>query len=307
MTNATRLICVGLLTRISWRSLAFAALLVGCSSTQDSTHRAGTLADAGKFDAAPATTANTHEASVPETGADARGDCSPRMDVHEVLDDYLAAWNEPDATKRDCLLARSMVADAIYVDPATDTRDRAALSDKIGVVPRGTNPVTRWTSDPELRKGDLRRSWSFLTQLGLDYMELAADGRIAAVHGFWDPFNGGDPIAAVTAYVDAWNAADATARTDRLTVGVSDSVRFRDPTHDASGSQALADAINATRTSGLTTVTSVKLQSYGSPLTHARLALELVDAVGAKTTVTDYLRFDSNGRILRIGRFADTP
>jgi hypothetical protein len=73
MIKERRLVCVGFLTRISWRSLAFAALVVGCSNTQDPTHSSGTLADAGKCDAAPATTANIQEASVPETGADASG------------------------------------------------------------------------------------------------------------------------------------------------------------------------------------------------------------------------------------------
>jgi hypothetical protein len=163
------MICVALLTRFSRRSLALGALVVGCSNTNDSTHRAGTPTDAGKSDAVPAT-ANTPEASVPETGADARGGCSPRVDVHEVLGDYAASWNEPEAAKRDCLLARSMVADAIYVDPATDTRDRAALSDHIGVILRAVpNAVMAWTGDPELRKGDLRIAWSFaVTQTGLD-------------------------------------------------------------------------------------------------------------------------------------------
>jgi predicted dienelactone hydrolase len=58
MIKEGRLTCMTLLTRFSRRSLALAALVIGCSNTNDSAQGAGTLKDAGKSDAAPATEAS---------------------------------------------------------------------------------------------------------------------------------------------------------------------------------------------------------------------------------------------------------
>lgn len=43
------------------------------------------------------------------------------------------------------------------------------------------------------------------------------------------------------------------------------------------------------------------------PATHAPLAITLTNSDGSTVDVTDYLRFDTDGRILRIGRFVESP
>jgi hypothetical protein len=142
-------------------------------------------------------------------------------------------------------------------------------------------------------------------QTGVDYQELGPDGLIAAVNGFWDPFSAGAVSKQVDDYVSAWNIVDASARAASLATAVADTVRFRDGTNDVSGAQALSEAITAARSSGLVSGSPVKLQSYGTPPTHARLALLLTSTNATSIDVTDYLSFDTDGRILRIARFVD--
>jgi hypothetical protein len=223
------------------------------------------------------------------------------------LESFGAAWNESDATVRDCLLSRSFASDGTYIDPSVVTHDRASLSDHIGGI-RGqfAGALLSWVG-PIIRGSDLRAQWTFGTQLGIDYQELGADGLIAAVSGFWEPFTDTGPLTPVDDYVSAWNSADVTARTNFLATAVADSVLFRDGTQDASGSGALAAAMTSARSGGLESSAAVKLQSYGAPPTHARLVITLTNSDGSTVDVTDYLRFDTDGRILRIGRFMETP
>jgi len=254
---------------------------------------------------AAAVNSGTDGAGAVDTGSNTASDCTPRSSTADVLKAFGAAWNEPDATKRTCLLARSFASDGVYLDPIAHTSDRASLSDHIGTnIARNPNSPLAWTGTADLRATDLRAPWSFgSAQTGVDYQELGPDGLIATVNGFWDPFNDNGSSKQVDDYVSAWNTADADARAALLATAVADTVRFRDGAEDVSGAQVLSEAIGGARSSGLVSVSSIKLQSYGTPPTHARLASLLTSTNATSVDVTDYLRFDTDGRILRIARF----
>lgn len=294
------------------RWLATVAVLggLGCGDDTVAANDAGMPAGGGDDAAAPQVDASGGVAVA----------CEPLADLDAVLQTYGSAWNEPDAATRDCLLAKSMTPDAIYVDPTIDARDNAELSEAIGkfidampgaeIVPKGT---------PEARDRDLRFGWQF--QLsgaggfpGIDYVVLAPDGRIDAIHGYWEPFPEGAPESkpasgaasdardAVVAYVAAWNAASDAERDAALAEASADGVRFIDAAQDIEGTSALAGAIAAARDAGLATATATKFQLHA---THARVQLALRDDAGKTTTATDYVRFDAAGKIEHIGRFAE--
>lgn len=277
-----------------------AVLLAGCTSEPSP---AGSRTDGGGVDSGP------DGVVAIDSGPDILSDCTPRTTTAEVLNDFGAAWNERDTTKRDCLLARSFASDGIYLDPITHTSDRPSLSDHIGAnIAQSPSSLLAWIGKADLRASDLRAPWSFGTlQTGIDYQELGPDGLIATVNGFWDPFDAGATPKQVDDYVNAWNTPDATGRAPFLGSAVADAVRFRDGTNDVTGARALSDAIDGARSSGLVSASPIKLQSYGTPPAYARLALLLTSINATSFNVTDYLRFDTDGRILRSARFIDGP
>lgn len=300
-----------MLTGSRWIGTVAVLGALGCGDDASATNDAGTH------------TGGDHDAAAPaaDAGDGSLMGCDPLTQLDAVLQTYGSAWNEPDAAARDCLIARSMSENAIYVDPTIDARGNAALSEAIGkflaampgaeLLPTGT---------PEARARDLRFTWDFQVSgaggfPGMDYAVLAQDGRIAAIHGYWEPFPDGVPDgkpasgaasaarAAVAAYVAAWNAAGDADRNAALSDGSTDGVRFIEAVQDIEGTSALAGVIATARAAGLETATATKFQQYAA--THARVQLELQNGAGKTTTVTDYVRFDAEGKIEHVGRFAE--
>jgi hypothetical protein len=116
-----------------------------------------------------------------------------RVDISEVVAVYHSAWNELDEAKRSTILEQSWADDGVYRDPQGTVEGRAALVAHIGgfqaAFPGRTieqasgvdsNGVgIRWAW--EMRNGDAVESD------GLDYAELAPDGRIQRIAGFFGP------------------------------------------------------------------------------------------------------------------------
>ncbi len=246
-------------------------------------------------------------------GGDSRGDprCSPLTDPAAMVEAYATAWNVADSEARGCLLEQSLTDDVGYVDPANTTRDRAALSGRIGEF-LNTTPDTNivLTGSPQVRNGDLRVTWDLLvsgatTLSGVDYMRISESGRVNAIWSYWGPFIAGDAIPSIMAYVAAWNVSDANARNQVLAEVLTDDAHLCDGTNDARGRAAIQELVTSMR-AGSTAFTAVKLQSFGSPLTHARAELSVADESGTATTLTDYIRFDGGGKIEDIARFTET-
>ena len=112
----------------------------------------------------------------------------------ELVAGHCAAWNTTDRGKRDLLLKRVFAPDGVYNDPTpTFVTGRAALSDEIAMFRRG-HPGARFRcSAPQTHHNAMRVSWlllgadgKVLTQ-GMDFYELAPDGLIRRVTGFFGP------------------------------------------------------------------------------------------------------------------------
>lgn len=107
---------------------------------------------------------------------------------------HCAAWNTTDRAKRDILLRRIFARDGVYSDPTpTYVTGRAALSDEIGRFQRRYPGARFRCSAPQIHHRTMRVTWLLLepdgktpTQ-GMDFYELAPDGLIRRVTGFFGP------------------------------------------------------------------------------------------------------------------------
>ena len=105
---------------------------------------------------------------------------------------YCAAWNTTDRSARDRLLARVWAADGVYSDPEpTLAAGRASLSDAITEFQRHYPGARFRCGAPQTHHRAMRVSWILLrpdgTQLtqGMDFYDLAPDGLISRVVGFF--------------------------------------------------------------------------------------------------------------------------
>ena len=116
------------------------------------------------------------------------------MDTDEIVTAYGAAWNEPDEAKRVALLDLSWADNGIYTDPTATAVGRDALVAHIGgfhkMMPGHTIDLT---SGVDTYGGFIRFAWvtrngSEVALEGMDFGELAPDGRISRIVGFFGPF-----------------------------------------------------------------------------------------------------------------------
>jgi hypothetical protein len=112
-------------------------------------------------------------------------------DIQDIVDAYAAAWNEPDEDKRRELLEKAWADDGIHVDGERTIVGRDALMDLIGAFQaRQPWARTEFTSKPEEQRGSLRITWALkradgiAIAEGVDYGELAEDGRLRKIVSF---------------------------------------------------------------------------------------------------------------------------
>lgn len=116
------------------------------------------------------------------------------MATKEIIDAYMAAWNEPDEGKRRELLAKAWADGATYTDPMAHAAGIEELVSLIGQF-QGQMPgatLVRVTGIDE-HHGRLRFGWAMKgpdggTRIeGIDVGELGEDGRIKSITGFFGP------------------------------------------------------------------------------------------------------------------------
>jgi hypothetical protein len=116
------------------------------------------------------------------------------MDTDDIVATYGAAWNEIDEAKRTALLESSWADDGVYLDPTATAAGRAALIAHIGgfqeIMPGHTIDLT---SGVDAHARVFRFSWVMrkaddIVLEGVDFGELAPDGRIRRIVGFFGPF-----------------------------------------------------------------------------------------------------------------------
>jgi hypothetical protein len=129
------------------------------------------------------TTENTPQRSTQETNGAAA-----------VVAQYIAAWNETDATVRRVLVREVFADDAAYADPMFAARGHDEVDAMIAGV-HVAYPGCRFvaTGTPAEHHDRLLWHWDLVqpdgvtpVAHGLDVAVLAADGRLADVTGFFD-------------------------------------------------------------------------------------------------------------------------
>jgi Domain of unknown function (DUF3291)/SnoaL-like domain len=113
------------------------------------------------------------------------------MTIESTLEKYVAAWSEPDAAARQSLLEAVWSADGTYTDPMSHAANRAELD---AIIARflSANPGAKFTLKDKIdsHHGHVRFFWTLHfangTELpGMDYGELAPDGKLIKIVGFF--------------------------------------------------------------------------------------------------------------------------
>jgi len=121
--------------------------------------------------------------------------------LDEVVLTYIEAWSTPDAASRRELLDMSLADNGSYTDPAYEVRGKEELSDLIGrslsgeaYDGAGAGARIPISSGIDQHHGVFRFSrvmvdpQEHLLLEGMDFVELAADGRLQRITGFFGAF-----------------------------------------------------------------------------------------------------------------------
>ena len=115
------------------------------------------------------------------------------MSPEEIVGIYVRAWSEPDATHRGHLLQQCWTDDGTYCDPRVQWRGREALNTGISDFQQRLPGTTfRLTGPIEVHHDVLRFRWSMhradgsVALIGTDFGELAEDGRLRRITGFFN-------------------------------------------------------------------------------------------------------------------------
>ncbi len=112
--------------------------------------------------------------------------------IGAVIDDYLAAWNETDARRRAGLIARVWAEDGRLIDPPLASEGHAGIGEHHAAL-QAQFPSHRFrrASGIDAHHDHFRFAWELVgpegvvALAGLDVGELAADGRLRRVTGFF--------------------------------------------------------------------------------------------------------------------------
>jgi hypothetical protein len=118
--------------------------------------------------------------------------------MNDLIDRYLACWNETDSTTRRDLITKTWADDANYIDPLVDARGHDAIDAAIAAT-QGQFPGHVFAlAGPVYAHHDVARfSWGLGRDgdeplvIGSDVASVGTDGRLARVVGFLDKVPGG--------------------------------------------------------------------------------------------------------------------
>jgi SnoaL-like domain len=117
--------------------------------------------------------------------------------MQEIVERYLAAWNEKDGTKRRELVDALWAEDGSYTDPLADVRGREAVDGLIGAVQQQfPGFVFTLGGAVDAHHDQARFSWHLGPEgapepvvIGFD-VAVVEQGRIGSVYGFLDKVPG---------------------------------------------------------------------------------------------------------------------
>ncbi len=114
------------------------------------------------------------------------------QDTAALVDTYFDMWRTTDAAERATLVAQAFTEDGRHVDQHADATGHAELAEMIAGVHTGFPGFQMARTSGVDRFGDqLRFAWTLdgpdgtPIVAGVDIAELAADGRLRRVTGFW--------------------------------------------------------------------------------------------------------------------------
>lgn len=124
------------------------------------------------------------------------------MEHYELVERYLAVWNETDATRRGELIAQTWTENASYLDPLMEGRGHAAIDALVqGAQAQFAGFRFRRVGNVDSHHNYVRFAWELGPHdgpapiAGSDVALLAADGRLERVIGFLDRVPAGAPEA----------------------------------------------------------------------------------------------------------------
>ena len=118
--------------------------------------------------------------------------------MQEIVEKYLAAWNETDPAKRRALVDEVWAEDGSYTDPLADVRGRAEIDGLIGAVQQQfPGFVFTLGGTVDAHHGQARFTWHLgpagaaeAPVVGFDVAVLDGAGQIGSVYGFLDKVPG---------------------------------------------------------------------------------------------------------------------
>lgn len=116
------------------------------------------------------------------------------MELLDIVRTYVEAWSETDSVKREEMLLSVWDENGTYTDPMTHVAGRGALVSYIsGFQQQFPGARIELTSGVDTHHGKIRFAWRMVLAdnsvyiEGLDFGELAADGKLLAIVGFFGP------------------------------------------------------------------------------------------------------------------------
>jgi hypothetical protein len=111
-----------------------------------------------------------------------------------TVDTLLAAWNEPDPARRAGLIERVWASDGRLIDPPLAAEGHAGISDMAAALQaQFPGHWFRRSSGIDAHHGYLRYGWELVgpegavALAGIDVGELADDGKLRRITGFFGP------------------------------------------------------------------------------------------------------------------------
>lgn len=111
----------------------------------------------------------------------------------ELIDGYIAMWNETDAERRRNLIEKTWTESASYLDPVMNGEGQSGIDAMVqGVQEKFPGHRFHRTSDIDSHNDRVRFSWNLAPEggpavvVGTDFGIIAADGRLQTITGFFD-------------------------------------------------------------------------------------------------------------------------
>jgi SnoaL-like domain len=113
--------------------------------------------------------------------------------MEEIIQKYIAIWNERDPQRRRSLIEQVWAADASYTDPLADLHGRAEIDAGVAAAQQQFPGLVFSLAGPvDANHHQARFTWNLgpadgePVVVGFDVAVLNGDGQIRSVHGFLD-------------------------------------------------------------------------------------------------------------------------